>query len=362
MLECTLERLQAQALSVPTVDPFIIASGEVRATRSVLIRATVRRADGRSSTGLGEAACLPPVTREDQPDALAAVQAARANLEQRRFGSLQQLEEVLDSALDGYPVARSGVEVALLDALARIDEQPLWHWLGGPTAAPTIETDVTLPILSAARMAELAQQWWAQGFRKLKVKAGRSLEADVERLTAIAQAVPAAIFQPDANAGLTVDQALAYLDAAANLKLTVSCFEQPCATMAELAALSQRTNVPVIADESVKSLSDLDTLLRQKAAAGVNLKIAKSGGLLAARRIGARAKEAGLKLMVGGMMETRLGMTAATHLAASLGGVEFADLDTAWLLASDPFIGGYQAQGPRYTLPLTPGLGVSETT
>jgi len=74
--------------------------------------------------------------------------------------------------------------------------------------------------------------------------------------------------------------------------------------------------------------------------------------------MGETARAAGLRLMVGGMVETRLGMTAAAHLACALGGVDFVDLDTAWLLADDPYEGGYVADGPRYRLPAAPGLGV----
>jgi L-alanine-DL-glutamate epimerase-like enolase superfamily enzyme len=70
------------------------------------------------------------------------------------------------------------------------------------------------------------------------------------------------------------------------------------------------------------------------------------------------ARAAGLSLMIGGMVETRLGMSAAAHLACALGGVEFVDLDTAWLLADDPYEGGYVADGPRYTIPPNPGVGV----
>jgi L-alanine-DL-glutamate epimerase-like enolase superfamily enzyme len=66
--------------------------------------------------------------------------------------------------------------------------------------------------------------------------------------------------------------------------------------------------------------------------------------------------------MVGGMVETRLGMTAAAHVAAALGGARFIDLDTAWLLAEDPYEGGYRAQGPHYTLDPEPGLGVRVAT
>jgi len=128
--------------------------------------------------------------------------------------------------------------------------------------------------------------------------------------------------------------------------------------VAGAAQVAAACRVPVLADESVKSLAELRAVLAARAATGVNLKVAKSGSLLGAYAIGREAQKAGLPLMVGGMVETRLGMTAAAHLVAALGGVAFPDLDTAWLLATDPFEGGYVADGPRYLLPDAPGLGV----
>ncbi|MBK7857391.1 MAG: dipeptide epimerase [Archangiaceae bacterium] len=323
-------RITAEPLSVPTLDPFVIASGQVHATRSVLVRVTLD--DG--TEGLGEGACLPPVTKEDQPDALAALQ---------RHSTLE--------ALDAFPVARAALEMALLDAEARQQRVPLWRLLGGTQHLP-IETDITLPILTPSRMAELAREWWEEGFRKFKVKAGHDLAADLERLHAVRAAVPGAVFQPDANGGFTVEEALQYLGTG----LPFTCFEQPCATAAELVELSQQTKVPIIADESVKQLSDLGALT---GVAGINLKIAKLGGLTRCVELGRAAKARGMKLMMGGMVETRLGMTAAAHVALAVGGVDFADLDTAFLLTQDPFEGGYQASGPNLTLPDAPGLGIA---
>jgi L-Ala-D/L-Glu epimerase len=346
-----IERIEAFELSVPTADPFVIATGEVNATRSVLVKALV---DGVE--GLGEGSCLPPVTKEDQPDALGAVRFAAPHL--GAVTSLTSLREVLDAKLGTFPVARAAVETAVLDAWAKKDKQPLWRALGGPAEAEPIETDITIPILPPARMAELATQWWARGFKKLKVKAGKNLDQDLLALEAIVRAVPKAAFQPDANGGLTVDGALAWLAGAKKLGARVLCFEQPCATLDELYELSQKTNVPLIADESVKTLNDCRELVLKQAAAGVNLKLAKSGGLLEAQAIGRLAREKGLLVMVGGMVETRLGMTAAAHLAASLGGADFADLDTAFLLTADPFVGGYREEGAVLHLDATPGLGI----
>jgi L-alanine-DL-glutamate epimerase-like enolase superfamily enzyme len=99
-------------------------------------------------------------------------------------------------------------------------------------------------------------------------------------------------------------------------------------------------------------------LVKRRYADGINLKLAKTGSLRECVAMGRRAREAGLRIMVGGMVETRLGMTAAAHVACAVGGVDFVDLDTAWLLTDDPYVGGYEAEGPIYTLPVRAGLGI----
>ncbi len=348
-----LTALTAEPLSVRTVDPFVIASGAVHATRSVLVRATL---DG-SFHGLGEGACLPPVTVEDQPDALAAVLRAAPVLVGQTWSGPSQLAAALTAVLPDTPVARAGVEMAVLDAWARRDGLPLWRWLGGTDPVPELWTDMTLPILAPERMEALARQWWALGFRAFKVKVGKSVDADIAVLEALVRAFPDAMYLPDANAGLTVDQAVRYVEAAKRLGARLECFEQPCRTVEELIEVDRVCPAPVLADESVKTMADFHGLRGR--VSGVNLKIAKSGGLLAALQIGRAAQQLRMVIMVGGMVETRLGMTAAAHLVAALGGVNLCDLDTAWLLAEDPFVGGYVAEGPRYTLPPGPGLGVA---
>jgi L-Ala-D/L-Glu epimerase len=339
-----VEALRARPLSVPLIEPFVIATGRVDATRAVEVAARVTWR-GRSDVGLGEAACLPPVTREDQGDVLR---------------ELERVGVVDADALAGLGVvARAAVETAILDAMARIEGVPVRDLLDG-ASVDALETDVTIAIAAPAKMAELARVWVARGFRALKVKVGRDVDADVRALEAVGRAAPEATLRVDANAGYSAAEAIDLARACERLALRVECWEQPCAAddldgMSEVAAA---LDAPVIADESVKTLDDVHVLARRRYADGVNLKLAKSGGPLACLAMGIVARAAGLRLMVGGMVETRLGMTAAAHLACALGGVDFVDLDTAWLLAEDPYEGGYVADGPRYRLPDVPGLGV----
>lgn len=349
--ELRIEGLSARPLSVALIEPFVIATGRVDATRAVEVE--VRLARGKASaTGLGEAACLRPVTLEDQPDVLAAIERVAAALPSRRqFDAL---------CAELGPVAKAGLDTALADAASQLAGVPLRTWLGGPTGPARLETDVTVAIASPAKMAELARAWVIRGFRALKVKVGKDPDDDVRALEAIGRAAPEAKLRVDANAGYSARQAIELARACERLGLQVECWEQPCAAddldgMAEVAAALQ---APVIADESVKTLTDVEALVLRRYADGINLKLAKTGSLEECVRMGRRAREAGLCVMVGGMVETRLGMSAAAHVACAVGGVEFVDLDTAWLLADDPYVGGYEADGPRYTMPDRPGLGI----
>jgi L-alanine-DL-glutamate epimerase-like enolase superfamily enzyme len=345
----SLTGLRARPLSVPLLEPFVIATGRVEVTRTVEVEARVLWR-GESATGLGEAACLPPVTREDQGDVL-------LELAEEFPTDLRALLAELG------PVARAGVETAILDAMGRIEGMPVRALLAGESEGgnvDSLETDVTIAIADPARMAQLARAWTERGFRALKVKVGKDLDADVRALEAIGRAVPTAALRVDANAGYSAVEAIALARACERLAVRVECWEQPCGAddLDGMAEVSLALEAPVIADESVKDLEDVRVLAKLRYADGVNLKLAKSGGPLACHVMGRAARAAGLRLMVGGMVETRLGMTAAAHLACALGGVDFVDLDTAWLLAEDPYEGGYVAEGARYKLPYAPGLDV----
>jgi len=356
----TIVAIAVEPLSIPLREPFVIATGRIDTTRAALVRATLEDADGRRATGLGESAALPPVTREDQPDLLATIAAAAPALRGATVDDAEDVGALLARALPGAGIAGAGVEAAILDARARLAGVPL-HAMLGPGRTTELTTDITLPISSPAQMAASAARHRQAGFTSFKVKVGRDWQADLASLRAVAAAVPDARFRLDANAGFTAREALALLDAAIADGLAIDCFEQPCrpddlAGMAEVAA---RSPAPVVADESFRSSRDLDQLLDARAAQAVNLKLGKLGGLLTTFALAQRARAAGLRLMAGAMVETRVGLLAMAHVVAALGGVDWVDLDTAFLLTDDPFDGGWICDGPRLRLDGGPGLGVT---
>jgi L-alanine-DL-glutamate epimerase-like enolase superfamily enzyme len=365
----TLVALEVEPLSVPLRDPFVIASGRIDVTRAALVRATVEDAAGRPAGGLGEAAALPPVTREDQPDLLAAIADVAPALRGVRLEAgadrWTALSSAIARALPGSAVARAGVETAILDAWCRAAGVPLARALAGPGAArspvTSFLTDITLPISDPERMVEAARRHHAAGFDCFKVKVGRDWRADLASLRAVGAAIPGARIRLDANAGFSAADALALLDAVLADGLIVECYEQPCAAddLAGMAEVTARSPVPVIADESFRGAADLDRIVNARAAHGVNLKLVKLGGALASLELGRRARAAGLRLMAGAMVETRVGLLAMAHVVAALGGADYIDLDTAFLLASDPFVGGWSVAGPDIELTGEPGLGVA---
>jgi L-Ala-D/L-Glu epimerase len=239
---------------------------------------------------------------------------------------------------------------------------PLYQSLAnGGVTVTELHTDITLPIADPERMFAGARAHRRAGFDTFKVKVGRDWRADLASLRAVATAVPDARFRLDANAGFTARDARALLDAVLSDGLTIECFEQPCAAadltgMAEVAAHSP---IPVVADESFRGVDDLERIVNARAAQGVNLKLAKLGGPLTVLWLAHRARGLGLRLMAGAMVETRVGLLAMAHVVAALGGVDWVDLDTAFLLADDPFQGGWMFDGPRIRLIGDPGLGIS---
>lgn len=361
-----IARIDARPLSIPLREPFVISSGRVDTTRGAVVVARV--VDDRTGTairGIGEAATLPAVTGVDQADVMRAMARANAVLAGQLVEGHSDLRALLDDAFDD-PVSRAGAEAALLDAWGKHEGLPVHALLGsyrnghGPFR---VTTDVTLPIAEPAHVGDLADGWRTEGFSAFKVKVGRDLDDDARTLEHIARRCPKVEVRLDANGALAARDAMTLISIVRSLHLTLGCFEQPCAAddLEGMAHVTLLAGAPVVADESVNTIDDLFAVAHQKAATAVNLKLMKHGGPVEAGRIGRAAQRLGMKIMVGAMVETRLGLAATLHLAKSLGHVDLVDLDTALLLRWDPFEGGYARDGAELTLLEGAGLGVCET-
>lgn len=227
----------------------------------------------------------------------------------------------LAEAFPHQPAARCGVEVALLDALARHHRVPLWVFFGG--AGTELDIDMTVTAGDRAHAVASARAIQARGIHTLKVKVGAlPPEEDVQRMVAIREEAPRARLYADANGGYTVAQAHVFLEGLEKAGVPLALFEQPVAAgdVEGLAVLTRTSRVPICADESARSAKDVLRLIREGAVHAINIKTAKCG-VVEALTIWSLARAAGLELMIGAMVESELAVSASAHLAAGLGGL-----------------------------------------
>jgi L-alanine-DL-glutamate epimerase-like enolase superfamily enzyme len=340
-----IHAVEARPLNARLHAPFVTASGRRDHVENVAV--CVRLASG--VVGWGEIPSLPPITAEDQPMALAAAARCAEWLPGRDAGQWRLLAHELREREPGLAASRAGIEMAIVDAVCRTWGAPLYRFLGG--ASDTVITDITIPICEPEEAEALARGYAAEGFATIKTKVGLDVDADVERLRAIRRGHPRCAFIVDANQGYSAGDALRALRAMRQAGIEPALFEQPVARedWEGLGRVTAEGGVPVAADESCRSAGDALAIARRNLATVVNIKVAKLG-LVEALDVAAIARAAGIGLMVGGMVETRIAMGFSAHLAAGLGGFDFIDLDTPLLLAEDPITGGYVAEGPRYHL------------
>ena len=344
-------------LDIPLFVPFGISGGAQPAANNVLAR--VELADG--TVGHGEAAPLPPYNGETQADALRALAAMRAAVTGRDAADWLAVASVTRAA-GGAEVgsAQCAFEMALLDALTRQRGLPLWKFFGG--VSTTLETDMTVTTGTAAQAAADAKSIRARGIRQIKVKVGgtKGPSHDLERIAAILEAAPGSPLILDGNAGVTREHARELVGGLRAAKITPALLEQWLAKddLDGMRALREESGWTVAADESACSGEDVARIADARAADCVNIKLMKAG-VAAALDIVRVARERGIGLMIGGNVESILAMTFSACFACGHGGFRFADLDTPWFLAENPFEGGYAAAGGMLSVAhITAGHGV----
>ncbi|MBI4356080.1 MAG: dipeptide epimerase [Candidatus Omnitrophica bacterium] len=351
-----IAELLADPVAVRWRQPFVTALGRrPMTTRNLVVR--VRLSNGLVGYGEGSSSlAMPTQTVEAMRE---AVDRLRPRLIGRSLASYQTLIAALWGHAGSHPTALAAVEMALFDACARTRGLPLYRLLGGRTTS--VESDLTLAAWPAPRASRVARLAWRRGFRRFKIKVGtEDLDADLRRVLAVALAAPRAELLLDANQGWTVGQTLRALRALERRRIIPRLIEQPVprAATTALRELARRSPIPVFVDESARSPDDLRHIVRHRLAQGVNIKLAKSG-ILGALQMVRLARRAGLRLMIGCMAESTIGLSASVHLACGLGVFEEVDLDTHWLLYPLRCRSALTAAGPRLSVSRrSPGTGI----
>lgn len=345
----------SRKIELPLVQGYRIAGKSINVAYNFLVRIE----SDSGVTGYGCAAPAADVTGETDDMCEAALAGPLFDLLASSSipGDPSGLADKAFERVPECPAARAAVDMALWDVVARSVGQPLVRYWGG-TPLP-IPTSVTIGICDVQQTLKEASDWLDLGFRVLKIKIGEDLKVDLKRLRTLRREVgPSVVIRVDANQGYDFDSASALLAETTDLDLEM--FEQPLPKddLRGLAALSDTSFVEIVADESAGTVAECEQVIDQHAAHGINIKLMKCGGPSAARRIHDRAHAAGLSLMLGCNDETRISIAAAVHLAQSMPGLKYADLDGHMDLAMDPASGGFEIRDGLLHLLNRPGLGV----
>lgn len=337
----SIATISAEPMSIELSEPFGIATGSQLCAANVLVRLGL--SDG--SCGLGEAAPFPAVSGETQQGTLTALERVKHEFLGEPAERWRLVCQKMQELLPDQPSAACALECALLDAWLRSLGCSMWCFFGG--SERSLVSDLTLPTGSVDAAARAARRALSLGFRLLKVKVGgQALDLDAERLRVIARSVPEARLVLDANGALSAEQALDLLRESGPARQRIELFEQPTARedLDGLRRVMLEGNIEVAADESAKSCDDVVHLCEKRAASAINIKIMKSGVSQALDMI-TLAKRHGLKLMVGGMVESRLAMSVSACIAAGVGGFSWVDLDTPLFMVNAPLSGGFVRAG-----------------
>jgi len=350
--------LRLRTLELPLRDPFLIArSSHGEGHRVITVVAELRdEADGpEGPIGLGEG--YPDAYYGDTPETMRAIAPllldALSSIEADLRGSpddvraaLEDAEGLMTAAVAHHGAAKCAIDIALHDLAGKRLGLPVRELIGMTGDPPP--TDFTLGLDEPSVVAQRAQR--AGDFPALKIKVGG--ESDLATLEAV-RAVYAGPIRVDANTGWTPEGALALLPELE--RLGVELIEQPfpARRLDQLRWLQERSALPIVADESAVTIEDLDALVG--VVAGVNVKLAKCGGLGPARRMLERARELGFRTFLGCMEETSIGIAASAAVAPL---AEWIDLDGNLLLGDDPATGLELLPDKRWHLAERPGLGL----
>jgi L-alanine-DL-glutamate epimerase-like enolase superfamily enzyme len=338
-------KLEHEEIRVHTRHAFTISRGSESEYRVVTVRVT----DADGAQGWGEAA--PSKFYGETADTIpAALSMFAPVLEHADAWALEDIEAELNRAIRGNAAAKAAVSAALHDLAGKRLGVPVYRLLGlNPARAPL--SSFTIGIGAAADVRRKVRE--AASYPVLKIKLGSDHDEEILRI--IREEAPNATVRVDANAAWTPKQTLRMMDCLVAHR--VEFVEQPLPPhdLDGLRFVRDRSPLPIIADESCLVASDVARLAG--VVDGINIKLAKCGGLREAVKMAATARAHGMLVMMGCMIESSLAITAAAHLAPLL---DYADLDGAALLADDPYVGATITDGV-IKLPDRPGLGVTRT-
>lgn len=342
---------------IPLRTPFITALRRVDTAADLIVQ--IETDDG--TIGYGNAPATVVITGDSHASIKEAIchvigpKLIGQSIENRE-GILQTIQE----SMVHNTSAKAALDIAVHDLFCKRYGMPLYRFFGGYRTK--IASDLTISLNEPSVMVEDAKKAISRGYTTLKLKVGVDSNLDWARVKAIRNAVgPRIKVRLDANQGWKPKEAVRIITAMEDANFNIELIEQPVQAydIDGLSFVTDHVQTPIMADESAFSPRDVFTLLSRHACDLINIKLMKAGGLGPASQIAAMAKACGVDSMMGCMLESKVGISAAAALSAGSMGIVKNDLDAADLMADDPFIGGITYDKNMILLSEEPGLGIT---
>ena len=345
-------------LSVPLRVPFKTALRTVSHVEDIIVEITT----DTGNIGYGEAPPTGVITGDTCGSIVGAInEHIKKTLIGRDVDDFEEILKLLNACMVKNTSAKAAVDMALYDLYGQLYRIPVYKLLGGSRSK--ITTDITISVNSPDEMAADTVDAVKRGYDCLKVKVGSNPILDVARLTAVRKAAGDDIcLRIDANQAWTPKEAVRYLNQMQEKGLAIEFVEQPvkAADFEGMKYVTEHSYVPVLADESVFSPQDALKIMQMRAADLVNIKLMKCGGIYNALKIISAAEVYGVECMIGCMLEAKVSVNAAVHLACARQIITKIDLDGPVLCSEDPVIGGAVFNEREITVSDRPGLGIKE--
>lgn len=350
-----IQNIEVGIIEVPLRKPFKTALRRVDSVRDIVVRITT----DTGHIGYGEAAPTAVITGDTLGSMKCAIEDyIKPRLIGLEISNIEEIMKRIDMSIVKNTSAKAAIDIAIYDLFGQMNNAPLYKLLGGHKKE--IITDLTISVNSPEEMAEDSINAVERGYKTLKIKVGKDSKMDMKRIKAIRNAIGYKVeLRLDANQGWTPKEAVLLLRQMEDKGFDIELVEQPVKAhdLEGLKFVTDNVSIPILADESVFSPLDAAEIIQRKAADLVNIKLMKTGGIHNALKICSLAEIYEVECMIGCMLESKLSVSAAVHLAAGKNIITKIDLDGPGLCSEDPIEGGPMFNDSVIQLSETPGLG-----
>ncbi|MDF2589928.1 MAG: L-alanine-DL-glutamate epimerase [Anaerocolumna sp.] len=351
-----IKDIEIGEIFIPLARPFKTALRTVENVEDIAIKIIT----DTDLVGFGEAPPTAVITGDTKGSIITAIRDfIKPALIGMEIDNLDGIFRKLNTCITKNTSAKAAVDMAIYDLYAKQYNAPLYKLLGGNKKE--VETDITISVNPIPEMVADSMDAISNGYKILKVKVGKEGLKDVERIASIRQAIgPNIKIRVDANQGWNAKQSVQIITAMEDKGLDIELVEQPVPAhdFKGMQYVTSRVATPILADESVFSAEDAIHLIEERAADLINIKLMKTGGIYNALKICDIAEIYGVECMIGCMLEGKLSVSAAAHLAAAKSIITKADLDGPSLCKVDPFLGGPYYNQNIIQMNDKPGIGI----